>query len=330
MRDVAALAGVGLKTVSRVVNEEPRVSPATRERVLAAIRQLDYRHDVNASLLRRSGRRTGTIGLVLEDVANPFMSSLHRSIEDFARERGVLVFAGSCDEEPARERELVGTLCERRVDGLVVVPAATDHSYLLSELRSGTAIVFADRRARFLDADSVTWDDAGGARRAVEHLASFGHRRIAYLGDDLAIATAEARLRGYREALAALGLEYDPQIVQPGLRGIEMAEEAALGVMRRPRPPTAVFASQNLVTIGAFRALRALDLHRRVALVGFDDFLLADLLDPPVTVVATDPVTMGRAAAGRLFARLDGERGPSEHLVLTPELVVRGSGEIAA
>src|SRR5436190_1461135 len=113
MRDVAALAGVGLKTVSRVVNDEPRVSSATRE--------------------------------------------------------------------------LVGTLCERRVDGLIVVPAATDHSYLLSELRSGTALVFADRPARFLDADSVTWDDVGGARRAVAHLGSFGHRRIAYLGDDVGI-----------------------------------------------------------------------------------------------------------------------------------------------
>src|ERR671935_38458 len=138
MREVAALAGVGLKTVSRVVNDEPRVSAATRSRVLAAIEQLDYRHDVNASILRRADRRTSTIGLVLEDVANPFSSALHRAVEDCARDRGVLVLAGSCDEDPARERELIGTLRDRRVDGLVVVPAGADHSYLLTELRAGT------------------------------------------------------------------------------------------------------------------------------------------------------------------------------------------------
>src|SRR5215510_16324758 len=135
MLDVAALAGVGLATVSRVVNGKPGVSPEAAARVQAAIQRLDYRRDVHASSLRRSDRRTATIGLVLEDVANPFMSALHRAVEDSVRQRGMLVFAGSCDEDGDRERELIGALCTHRVDGIIVVPAGPDHSYLVPELR---------------------------------------------------------------------------------------------------------------------------------------------------------------------------------------------------
>src|ERR1700751_2818028 len=124
MLDVAALAGVGLKTVSRLVNAEPGVSPELEAKVRRAIEQLNYRRDANASMLRRLGGKTQTIGLVLEDVSNPFSWGVHRAIEDAARDRGVLVFAGSCDEDPRRERELIGSFRERRVDGLVIVPAS--------------------------------------------------------------------------------------------------------------------------------------------------------------------------------------------------------------
>src|SRR5437762_11355051 len=168
MLDVAALAGVALKTVSRVVNSEPGVSPELEARVRRAIDQLNYRRDANAATLRRLGRKTQTIGLVLEDVANPFSSELHRAVEDAARERGVLVFAGSCDEDPDRERELIGSFRERRVDGIIVVPASHDHLYLHEERRTGTALVFVDRPASHLDADSVVSDNVGGAVHGVE------------------------------------------------------------------------------------------------------------------------------------------------------------------
>jgi LacI family transcriptional regulator len=328
MRDVAALAGVGLKTVSRVVNGEPGVSTPTSARVLAAIERLDYRHNVHASILRRTDQKTATIGLVLEDVANPFMSALHRAVEDCARRRGVLVFAGSCDEDAGRERELIGALRARRVDGIIVVPAGVDHSYLLPELRVGTPIVFVDRPARFLDADSVASDNVGGARAAVGHLAAHGHRRIAYLGDALTITTARERLQGYTESVTALGGSADSAIVRTDLRGMDEAERAATGILGGPNPPTALFTGQNLITVGAIKALRSLDLQRRIALVGFDDFLLADMLDPAVTVVAQDPAELGRTAAELLFRRLDGDSSPSEHVVCAVRMIARGSGEI--
>jgi LacI family transcriptional regulator, galactose operon repressor len=328
MLDVAALAGVGLATVSRVVNGKPGVSPATTDRVLAAIEQLDYRHDVHASNLRRSDRKTATIGLVLEDVANPFMSALHRAVEDSARARGMLVFAGSCDEDGGREREFISALRARRVDGIIVVPASGDHSYLLPEIRVGTAIVFVDRPPRFLDADSVTSDDHGGTLMAVSHLVKRGHRRIAYLGADLAIATAQERLRGYTDGLSAHRLAFDPAAVRTGLRSVEDAERAAAEILGDGNAPTALVSGQNYFTIGAYKALRSLGLLRQVALIGFDDFSLAEMLDPPVTVVAHDAVELGRTAAQLLLRRLDGDRSASEHIVCPVHLIPRGSGEI--
>jgi len=328
MHDVAALAGVALATVSRVVNGKPGVSPAMQARVEAAIARLDYRRNVNASSLRRLDRKTATIGLVLEDVANPFMSALHRAVEDCARERGVLVFAGSCDEDSAREQELISALRTRRVDGIIVVPAGTDHSYLLPASRLGTAMVFADRRPGFLDADSVTSDDLGGARAAVEHLGAVGHRRIAYLGAALTIGTARDRLQGYTDAMESLGERPPSSHVRPGMITMKDAEAAAVEMLREPDPPTAIFSGQNYFTIGAIKALRSLGLQHEVALVGFDDLALGDLLDPAVTVVAHDPSRLGRTAADMLFRRLDGHASPAQHVICPFELIHRGSGEI--
>jgi LacI family transcriptional regulator len=190
--------------------------------------------------------------------------------------------------------------------------------------------VFVDRPARFINADSVMSDNVGGAERAISHLAAFGHRRIGFLGDALEIQTAADRLRGYSLGLAGLGLDHDPAIVSTGLRSADVAALAATELLRAAHPPTALFTAQNLVTIGALRALRELGLEHRTALVGFDDIELADMLEPAVTVVAQDPAAMGRAAADMLFRRLDGDDSPPEHVVIDVELIARGSGEIPA
>lgn len=328
MVDVAALAGVGLKTVSRVVNSEPGVSPELEARVRRAIEQLNYRLDANAATLRRLGRKTRTIGLVLEDVSNPFSSELHRAVEDAARERGVLVFAGSCDEDPDRERELIGSFRERRVDGIVVVPASHDHTYLDEERRTGTALVFVDRPASHLDADSVVSDNVGGATQGVQHLLGHGHRRIGFLGDLLSISTAKERLRGYTQALEAVGVRLDDNLIRTELRDSDAAARAIGEMLALREPPTAFFTGQNLLTIGGVHALREAGREREIALIGFDDISLADLLDPAISVVAQDPQAIGRAAADQLFRRLDGDTAPAVHQTIPVTLIARGSGEI--
>lgn len=328
MRDVAALARVSVTTVSRVINGEPGVTTELAGRVGAAIEQLNYRHNLTASSLRRADGRSATIGVVLEYIADPFDALLHRAIEEYALTRGVLVLAGSLEEDEARERELIAALAARRVDGLVIMPAGHDQSYLLNERRSGTAMVFVDRPPAFFDADDVLTDNLDGARRGVGHLVAQGHRRIGYIGDLQTITTAALRHRGYREELAAHGIPVDESLVRTDVRGTERAEAAALEIMSNAAPPTALFAGQGLLTPGAYRALRRLGLHNKVALVGFDEIPLADLLEPGVTVMAQDPAAMGRAAAELLFRRMDGDRSPSVHQVIPTRLITRGSGEI--
>jgi LacI family transcriptional regulator len=319
MKDVASAAGVALKTVSRVVNGEPGVHPATADRVRAAIDRLGYSRNESARVLR-SGR-TSTIGLVIEDVADPFYGSLSRAVEDVAASYGCLLLSASSSEDPARERELVRTFRARRVDGLIVVPAGDDHSYLRPELDAGTPAVFADRPpGRGVDVDTVLTDNAGGAALATRHLTERGHRRVAFLGDDPSIFTAARRLDGYR---AALGDLFDERLVTMRAPAPDTVRSDLERILALDRPPTALFTGNGRLTVAALRALAG----RPMALVGFDDFELADLLVPGVTVVAQDPARMGRVAAELLFRRLAGDTGPSEHPLLPVRLIPRESGE---
>ncbi len=329
MRDVAARAGVSFKTVSRVVNDEAGVSDALRARVQAAAAELNYRHNLAASNLRRSAPRTATVGALLQDLSNSFSAGLLRGLENRLRERGIALLAASLDEEPERERGLVADLVSRRVDGLVLMPASSSQEYLASERAAGMPMVFVDRRPTGVSADSVTVDNRGGARFATEHLVRQGHRRIAVLGDLSRLDTAAARLAGFREVATASGLIGVDELVQLDLRSGDAAEEALRRMMALPDPPTAIFAGRNQLTIGAVRTLRGLGLTHRVALVGFDDFPLADVLDPPLTVVRQDVARLGSEVARLLFDRLDGATGSPVHVVLEPVLITRGSGEIA-
>ncbi len=328
MRDVASLAGVSVSTVSRVVNGSPPVAPDLAERVERAVEMLGYRPNLTAGSLRRANGMSATFGLVLEDVSNPFSSAIHRGIEDVATTRSVLTFACSSDEDPERERELTEALLARRVDGLIVVPASRTHSYLAREMAAGIAVAFVDRPPWFLDADTVLSDNLGGARMAVSHLIAAGHRRIAYLGDQPEIYTAAERLRGYREALAEHGIREDPALIRrPAFRAAD-ADAAMRSLLMGADAPTAVFTAQNLITMGALRTLHELGRQHDVALVGFDDVPLADVLEPGVTVVSQDPYGMGRQAAELLLSRLGGYDGSSRTVVMPTRLIERGSGEI--
>ena len=327
MRDVAALARVSLKTVSRVINGEPTVAAELAARVHRAAATLDYRPNLTARSLRSSDGRTRTIGVLLEDVANPFSSALHRAVEDIASSRGVAVFAGSLDEDPVRERTLALALAARGVDGLIIVPSGEDHSYLATEQRSGLSLVFADRPPRLLRADTVLSDNDGGAQEAVRHLLAAGHKRIGFLGDFSKIPTAADRFAGYAKALSAAGIELDDELIRRDLHNTASAEAAAGELMAGPRP-TALFSTQNLITIGVIRALRVMGLHERVAVIGFDDIPLADLLQPAVTVIAQDPAAIGAKACEILLRRMDGDPSPAQTHMIATRLIARGSGEI--
>jgi len=321
MRDVAHTAGVSLKTVSRVINAEAGVAPTTAARVAEAIDVLGFERNDLARTLRQGGS-SATLGLVIEDLANPFYATVAQAVEVAARDRGFLLITASAREDAERERELAGALLRRRVDALLIVPAGPDHRYL-----STARTVFLDRPPEGIEADTVLLDNLGGARSGVEHLIAQGHTRIACIADAAELYTARERLAGYRDALSAAGLEEDPSLVVAGNRDVAAAQAAVEHLLGLPdkRRPTAIFAANNRNTVGALHALAARP--RAVALVGFDDFELAGLLG--TSVVRADPWGLGEQAAALAFARLDGDDGPPRAVTVPTELVARGSGEVA-
>ena len=331
MKDVAASAGVSLKTVSRVVNQEAGVNPLTAARVNDAIAELGFRRNDGARQLRTG--RTAGIGLVVEDVADPFYSQLTGAVEEVARDHGSLLFTGCSDDDARREAELALAFCARRVDGLIIVPSAADHGFLEPETEAGLAVVFVDRPPVGIAADVVLTDNAQGSRTGVAHLIEHGHRRIGYLGDDPDIYTAAERVRGYREAMSAHRVPVNEDWVvleQPAPARIRHLLDDMLS---GPQPVTALFTGNNRITVAVLRELadrRWPRGSRRPALVGFDDFELADLVNPPITVVAQDPTGLGRTAADLLFARLDGDTSEPRRVTLPTVLIPRGSGEVPA
>lgn len=327
MKDVAAVAGVSVSTVSRVVNGSPPVAPELAAKVERAIELLGYRHNQTAGALRRASGLSGSIGLIFEDVSNPFFSSVHRGVEEVARARHVVAFSGSSDEDPERERALIENVLARRVDGLIVVPTADDHAYLERDVEAGIGLVFVDRPPTTIAADCVLSDNRGGVERGVAHLIAHGHRRIAFIGFEPVRYTAVERLAGYRAALRRAGIAEDPALIRHP-EDVSAAYDHALELLDGPASPTALFTAQNLITTEVLRALHRRGRQREIALVGLDDIVLADAVEPAVTVVAQDALGIGRAAAELLFSRLDGNRGPSRRVVLPTPLIARGSGEL--
>lgn len=332
MRDVAALAGVSLKTVSRTVNREPGVSPTLAAKVMEAADALNFRRNLTASNLRRADQRTGTIGLVVQDVSNEFFGAIHRGAEDRARESGAAVVALSIDRETDLESDAVRALAVRRVDGLILSPTATNQAYLAVEQAGGWPIVCVDRTPVGVHVDTVVTNNAEGVGLGVKHLVRQGHRKIVFLGGQEQLTTSRDRLMGYRQALAECEVGRDPAWEFLDLKDSDQAAATVMSIYRDgllADPPTALFCGQNRVTVGAIRALRELGLHHRVALVGFDDFTLADMLDPAVAVVAQDPRAMGYLAAELLFRRMsDPQSEPQEHVVPC-SFIIRASGLLA-
>lgn len=325
MIDVASVAGVSLKTVSRVVNGEPNVSAETITVVEAAIRQLGFKpNDLARSL--RQGHTSSTLGLVTEDIANPFYSQIARGVEEVAGQHGFMLITGSSEEHAERERKLIRALVRRRVDALLIVPARGNHAYLRGELGDGTPTVFVDRPPVGYQADSVLLDNRGGARRAVEHLLAHGHRRIGLISGFEDVYTGAERFAGYRDALRSAGLPIDERLLRVNRHDTHAAAGAAHELLALPDPPSAMFTLNNRLTIGALQALWSQ--NAPTALVGFDDFELADLVPTPVTVIRHDPIEMGRRAARLVFDRLAGDTSGVQVVTLPVQLVPRGSGEL--
>lgn len=330
MREVAALSGTSLKTVSRVFNSVPTVDPVLTEKVLKAAKKLNYTPNMTAGSLRRTNGKTNTIGILLEDISNPFSAALYRIYEDYAAANGYIILAGSLDEEPEREHKLVNLFISRRVDGLLIAPSGNNHAYLKGEVSKGMHFGFVDRPPVNFEADAVLSTNRQGSYEAVNHLISFGHKKILFLGDDPVIYTAQERYEGYAKALKDSKFALNKKLVLRGLENEESAISEVRKILRSADAPTAIYATQNLLTWVAMKALRAERLEEKIALVGFDDLPGAELLRPAVTLVKQDLAEMGRRSIEMLFARINGENAKFRTEIIQTTLIPMGSGEIKA
>lgn len=322
LRDVAQVAGVSLRTASRVLNDDPRVAASTRARVREVMQDLRYTPDLMARSLR--GGTDATVGLVVESIADPFFSELVAAVESATSQQGKSVLVASTHGDTDRESQVVTELLRRRVSGLLVVPTAGDHSWLAG---AASPLVLVDRSAHGLDADVVGIDDERAAFDAVSHLIAHGHRAVAYVGDYSLVATSAARLTGYRRALAHHGITVAERLVHADCPTPRSAAAAVRTLLAHDHPPTALFSAATRCSLGVVPAMHE---HRRtdIALVGFGDFAMADALIPAVTVVDHSGRAVGRAAMARLARRIREPDLPSEVVRLPVALVERGSGEL--
>ncbi len=325
MADVAHEAGVSLMTVSRVINEKGDVSDDTRQRVLAVVERMDYRPSGIARSL--ATQRTGTIGLVVPDISNPFFADIARGVADAAYLEDYSVFLCSSDEEPARELEFMASLEEKRVDGLIVCSSRLPREDLTVALTRHTNVVLINRRANGVGAGAVLADDEAGARMIVEHFVRRGHKNIAFLAGPAASYSGKARFSGYRAVLEASDMAWQPDLVRhcaPTADGGDEAAEALLAV----RPDiTALFCYNDLVAVGALRTCTRLGMQvpQRIAIAGFDDITIAALVNPPLTTCRVPRYDIGVQANRLLLNQINSEPCNGCETILPVELVVRAS-----
>ncbi len=325
IREVAKRAGVAPITVSRVINESGYVGEETRRRVNEAIAELDYVPNVLARGLR--SKRTHTLGLLVTDITNAFWTTVARGAEDAAMQSGYSLFLCNTDEDVGKQEQYLRVLAAQRVEGVIIAPASSDGAALQPLAKAHLPHVVIDRRVAGLQADLVLGDSAGGARMLVEHLLARGHRRIAHLGGPRGVSTADEREEGYRAALTAAGLQIDPALVRRG----DYKQEGGYGQMQtllaQGDLPTAVFAANNALAVGALVALRerGLRVPEDVALVCFDDLPQASLIDPFLTVAAQPAYELGHHAVRLLLERQESPQRPPQTITLPVEIIVRRS-----
>jgi LacI family transcriptional regulator len=304
------------------------VGETARRRILAAARALGYLPN-NAARTLASGT-SNIIGLVAGDIENSFFATAARGLADVVEEFGYTLIIANSDEDLARERRAVDSLRANNVDGLVVAPAdSRDGAHLAEAVSAGTPIVLLDRTVRGLAVDSAVSDGLAGTTAAMRHLLAQGHRRIGMVTNSahVLLSSMTMRRRGWEDALRGAGIKPDDSLLAVASSPMEDGYRATLELLTGPKPPTAVIAANNFMTIGALRAIRELDivLCRDLSLVAFDDFELLSLYEPPITAVAQPVRQLGREAGKLLLARMHGDSVKPRRLRLPTELIVRDS-----
>jgi LacI family transcriptional regulator, repressor for deo operon, udp, cdd, tsx, nupC, and nupG len=324
IKDVAKRANVSTATVSRVLRNAGNVTEETKRRVLEAIEALNYQPNVLGRYLRRM--ETETVLVIVPDITNPFFSKVLRGIEAVALERGYQVLLGDTQNDVRLEEQYLNMLPQKQVDGMIFLTART-RKELMEEMSRQFPIVLACEYLEGTDIPTVSIDNISSARKATEHLIGLGHRRIAHLTGPMDVILSRDRLRGYYQALAQHDIDVDAALVQEGDFSYESGYNVTLKLLALEKPPTAIFAANDAMAVGAIKAVR----HRGgrvpddVAVVGFDDIQMASIFEPGVTTIAQPMFDIGKQAMKLLLQLIDGEEVERRQFVLPDRLVIRES-----
>lgn len=323
IKDVAKEAGVSVATVSRTLNETGRVSAGVRERVMTAAEGLGYRPNAVARSLRSQSTRT--LGLVIPNVRNPFFTQMARTVEDAARERGYSLIFGNTDESPEKEADYLDVLLEKQVDGLIVSPARATSPQLEEIVENGVPVVFLDRFVRGIEAPVVRADGRRAVDELVGHLVEQGHERLAIIAGPAETVPGKERLDAFLKGAEERNVPVDESYVKVGNFRRESGLKAMRELLELEEPPTAVFAANNLMALGALQTLKraGLKMPEDISFASFDDVSWFELVEPAMTAIAQPVEELGAATADMLPALIEGEEADS--VILEAELVVRES-----
>ena len=326
MKMVAQYAGVSEATVSRVLNNNPTVAEDLRVRTLDAIEKLGYQPNRAARRLRANS--SDVLGLIVSDIENPFFTSVVRGVEDTAHTSQKSVILCNSDENPTKQKNYLKIMEAERVAGIIIAPTNMTNGESLHRLtQSGIPIVLLDRQVDDFEFDTVVVDNVRGTFTGVKHLIDLGYERIAMIGGAPTLSNARDRYQGYRQALQAAGLTIDERLIKEGDFKTESGNRFAKELVQSPTPPQAIFIANNLMTLGAVRALRELNIRvpDDIAIVGFDDTPWANELMPPLTVVSQPTYELGQTATQLLLNRLAKSDAPYQTATLHTQLIVRKS-----
>ena len=327
IKDVAERAGVSITTVSHVLNQTRFVSEELRASVLAAMEELNYRPNVLARGLRRG--ETKTLGLVVPDNSNPFFAEIARIVEDVGFASGHSVILCNSDGQAEKEAAYIDVLIAKQVDGVIFIAAGSDPQHLEELTVAGIPVVVADREIPQDLADVVLVDNEQGGYEATRYLLDLGHRRIACIAGPSHLTPSADRVRGYHRALAEAGIAGEEGLVVPGDFRSHGGEAAMGHLLRLQAPPTAVLACNDLMAVGAMRAIGAAGLRipEDISLIGYDNIDIASAVSPALTTVAQPIAALATEAANCLLGRIQSKKRsePRKRIVLATNLVIRDS-----
>lgn len=328
LKEVAKHAEVSITTVSRVMNDASKVNPETRERVQKTMRKLGYQPSRVAQRLRTTKGRSKMLGLIIPDIQNQFYSNIVRGIEDVAYGKDYAVILCNSDENPSKERFYLDVLQSESVDGIILPPIHQYSKVVEGLIESGVPVVCVDRKLVRENVDTVVINNEKGGYMAVKHLIDHGHKRIAILSSSPQFSSFEERQKGYERALMENGLELDHALIKEGdPRSTETARELTEELLGLDIPPTAIFATNNLMTLGVIEAVNEakLKIPSEISIIGFDDMPWAKAIVPPLTVIKQPGYEMGRRAAELMFQRIEDPKREPVQVTMESTIIIRDS-----